>query len=273
MLSPLGQPGRDVFTGLTPLRQHERMADRSMRRLATGRAINSGSDDPAGLIAGVHLDAAIRALDAESRSLQRRADVLATKDGALAAASDMTAELKAIAVEAASSSTLSDAEKHALEVEAASIVRAIEHTTGSATFAGEKLFDSSLATELGATEGVDPDSGDPATYTLADVGRTLDLFDDPAMIASIADAAVSDLAVIRAEIGAEVAIDIEPRTHALGVEMVNLSSAHSLIVDTDYARETAALMRTQTLAQASRFLLALDGRNSTLALNLLAGAA
>jgi len=272
VLSPLGQPARNIFAGIMPLRENERTADRTMRRLATGRSITSGSDDPAGLIAGLRLDSVIRALDAESKSLQRRADVLATKDGALAAAGDMAGELRAIAVEAAGSSTLSDAERQALEVEAASIVRAIEHTAGGASFAGERLFDSSLTAELGETEAMDPGSGEMAGYTLADVGRSLALFDDPALVESIADAAASELAVMRGRIGAEVANEIEPRSRAIDAELRSLSQAHSLIVDADFARETAQLIRSETLAQASRSLLALDGRNAALAVDLLGAA-
>lgn len=269
MVSPLGLPPRNIFAGLAPLRENERMLDRTMQRLATGKAVNAGRDDPAGLVAGLHLDAAIRALDAESRSLQRRADLLATRDGTLAAASDMAAELGALAVEAASSSTLTDAEKRALDIEAASIVRAIEHTTGSATFAGEKLFERPLTADVGATE-IAPGG---ATHTLADVGRSLDLSADPALVERIASRAVADLATRRAEIGAEIAVDIGPRSRALDAEITNLARAHSLIIDADYARETAALSRAEALTAASRFLLALDARNSALAANLVAGAA
>lgn len=271
MLRPLGIPGPNVSAGLRPLRENERMLDRTMQRLADGRLLAGAADDPAGLLAGLHIDAAIRALEAESRALQRRADVLAAKDGALAAATELTAELRALALRAASADTVPDAEKQALEIEAASIVLAIEHTTGAVTFGGEKLFNSTLTPALGETEGLDP-SGEPATYTLADVGRSTGLFDDPALVEAVAEQATADLAAMRAEIGAEISSDIEPRSRATEAALVNLAKAHSLIVDTDYTRESAPLVRSEALANASRFLLALDRRNATLAHTLLGAA-
>ncbi len=270
MMSPLGLPKPNMFAGLRPLRENESMLQRSMERLATGRMINSGRDDPAGLIAGVHLDAAIRALDAESRAIQREASYLATKDGALSAAADMAAELEGLTVQAADS-TLSDAERDALEIEAASIVRAIEHTTGAASFAGEKLFDAPLTGEIGALEI--EESGETTSYTLADVGRGLSLRDDAETIGQIAGLASSDIATQRGEIGARIANELQPRSRAIDTEMIRLAQAHSVIVDADYARETASLMRAEVLAKASRYLVALESRNTGLALDLLLGAA
>lgn len=270
MLSPLGLPKPNLFAGLRPLRENETMRDRTMQRLATGKMINAGRDDPAGLIRGLQLDAAIRALDAESRNIQREAGSLATKDGALAAASDMAGELKGLAIQAADS-TLSDAERRALDIEAASIVRAVEHTTGAASFAGEKIFDTPITGEVGATDN--PEGGQPVSYTLADVGRAFNLSDNPELAGQIADRAVGDLATMRGEIGATIANDLQPRSRAIDTEMINLAQAHSVIVDTDYAAQTAALMRADLLTQASRYLVALESRNTGLALDLLSGAA
>ncbi len=271
MFMPLGLPDPNIFAGLRPLRENETMVSRTMQRLATGRRINAGKDDPAGLITGERLNAAIRALDAESRAIQREASYLATEDGALAATGDMLGELKGLAVEAANSGAMSDAERNALDIEAASIVRAIEHTAGASTFAGQKIFDEPITSEIGAVEVTA--GGETVAYTLADVGRGVSLSDNPALVEQIADQAVSDLATMRGEIGATIANELEPRSRAIDTEMLSLAQAHSAIVDADYALETATLARAQMLAQASRFLVTIDARNSGLALDLLAGAA
>ena len=271
MFMPLGLPKPNMFAGLQPLRENERLMDRAMQRLATGKMINSGKDDPAGLITGEQLKAAIRALDAESRVLEREANYLATKDGSLAATGDMLVELRGLAVEAANTGAMSDAEREALDIEAASIVRAIEHTTGAAVFAGEKVFEGSLTSELGGVEV--EEGGETTSYSLADVGRGVSLLEDAALVEQIAAQAVSDLATMRGEIGATIANEIEPRSRSINTEMINLTKAKSMIVDTDYAAETAALVRADLLTQASRFLLSLDSRNSSMALDLLSGAA
>lgn len=271
MMMPVGLPKSNMFEGLAPLRENERMMDRSMQRLATGKKINSAKDDPSGLITSEQLKAAIRMLDAESRALGRESSYLATKDGSLSSTGDMLVELRGLAVEAANTGAMSDAEREALDIEAASIVQAIQHTTGSAVFAGERVFEGSLTSELGGVEVTE--GGETTRYTLADVGRGLSLLDDAALIEQIAAQAVSDLATMRGEIGAKIANEIEPRTRAINTEMINLSKAKSMIVDTDYAAETAALVRADLLTQASRFLVSHDSRNSSMALDLLAGAA
>lgn len=270
MLSPLGLPKPNIFAGLRPLRENESMLERSMQRLATGRMINAGRDDPAGLIAGLHLDAAARALDAESRAIQREAAYLATEDGALGAAADMVGELEGLAVQAADS-TLTDAEREALQIEGASIVRAVEHTTGAASFGGEKVFDTPLTGEIGVVQA--EEGGQSTGYTLADVGRTLNLRENAGVVGEIARRAAADIAVRRAEIGARISNELAPRSRTLDTEMVRLTQARSLIIDTDYAREASALVRASVLTDASRYLVALNARNAGLAFDLLSGAA
>lgn len=263
MLPTAGLPGRNIFAGLMPLRASETLIQRSIERMATGRMINRGADDPAGLISGQQLESTIRALEAESRTLARESDYLASRDGALEATGDMVSELRGLAVRAADS-TLGDAEREALEMQAASIVQAVEHTASTAEFGDRALLDDDLAAELGATE-----AADGHTYALADIGRSLNISDDPALAETIADAAAADIATRRGETGAQIATDIEPRRRAIDTELVNLSRAYSAVMDTDYAAESVALTRAQLLADASRFLLSLDSANAGLAADLL----
>jgi len=145
---------------------------------------------------------------------------------------------------------MSDAEREALDIEAASIVRAIEHTTNAASFAGEKLFDSSISGDVGNVSV--EDGGETSNYTLADVGRGLSLSADAALIDQIASQAAGDLATMRGEIGASIAYDLEPRARAIETEATNLSAARSIIMDTDYAGESAAHNRLSVLADAAR---------------------
>ncbi len=256
MLTPIATHSSAAPVALRSLQQNQQALGKSMERLSTGNAINAAKDDPAKLMAGINLDAALRTLDAESRAIQRESSVLATKDAALGAAGEMIADLKGLAVQAANTGAMSDAEREALDIEAASIVRALDLTTSAASFAGEKLFDGSVADDLGSG---DEGGGD---YSLADVGNGLSLSNDAELIATIADRAVSDLATMRGEIGATIANDLNHRANAIDTEMTNLAEARSQIMDTDYAKETAALNRAEMLTQASRFVLAFDSRHA-----------
>lgn len=256
MITPIAAQTSAFPVALRSLEQNQQALGKSMERLATGNAINAAADDPAKLMAGINLDAALRSLDAESRAVQRESSVLSTKDAALGAAGEMIADLKGLAVQAANTGAISDAEREALDIEASSIVRALDLTTSSASFAGEKLFNGSLADDLGGgAEG----GGD---YSLADVGNGLSLSSDAELIAKIADRAVSEVATMRGEIGATIANDLRHRANAIDTEMTNLADARSMIMDTDYAREAATLNRADLLTQASRFVLAFDSQRA-----------
>ena len=69
-----------------------------MKRLASGRRINSGKDDPAGLIAATRLEAAIASLEAESRAIQRTNANANIADGHLSQLSEMSADLQGLVV-------------------------------------------------------------------------------------------------------------------------------------------------------------------------------
>jgi len=267
MVTPVSTSAPPI--GLRPLLQNQQALAGSMERLATGNAINRAADDPSGLMAGINLDAALRTLDAETRSLERETSVQATRDGALSSAGEMIADLKGLAVQAANTGAMSDAEREALDIEAASIVRAIEHTTNAASFAGEKLFDSSISGDVGNVSV--EDGGETSNYTLADVGRGLSLSADAALIDQIASQAAGDLATMRGEIGASIAYDLEPRARAIETEATNLSAARSIIMDTDYAGESAAHNRLSVLADAARASLVIANAQPNSVLHLLGG--
>ena len=56
--------------------------DQARQRLSSGRRINRGADDPAGLIASVNLDATLAALEAETNANHRAMQVADTANEA-----------------------------------------------------------------------------------------------------------------------------------------------------------------------------------------------
>jgi flagellin len=260
MIWQTGIPAVGLLPALHALHKNQQLYNRALQRLATG----SAPSNPAALFAGLELDASLHALDAESRSLTREASALAAKDGALESIGELTGRLESLAVRA-SDSTLSDAERQALELEADSIADAIRHTTQSASFAGERLFDDDFIHTLGVVDG----QTEPSTHSLADVGDAANLLDNPDLVARIARAAAGDVSQLRADIGARIGNEITHRLDLVNEQMASLSLARSLILDTDYAQETAELARTGVLTAASLSLLGL--RRDDTAIRLLIG--
>lgn len=237
-----------------------------LRRLATGRRINAGSDDPAGLIAATNLDAAITALDAESRALQRVHSNADIADGHATQLASMMGELRGLVVASANTAGLSDAEIAANQMQidnlSASIQRFAQDTITSLD--GIRLPDGGneqLAEQLrGAASAV-------ATLT---TGGANDLrsgnFD---AMQAVVDQGLTGFAEARGTIGAYQKYNVESRQSSLAIERENLVAAHSRIVDADFAEETSNLTRSRIMTEASVRVLRIANQNAGTVLRLL----
>ncbi|MCG3130998.1 MAG: Flagellar filament 30.7 kDa core protein [Phycisphaerae bacterium] len=241
--------------GLSALRAFQ-AADRDMRlsleRLSTGRRINRGSDDPAGLIAVEAITAEIRALEAQQLSASRVDSYATIAEGDLSQASDLVSELRGKLVAAGNSGALSDEERAAYQTEIDSLVSSIERSAGSALerLEGLNLPDDAvgdLASELSAAV---------ADLRAVASGGEFDVSSgklEEAM--SRVDAVMSSTAELRGSVGAyqRYALDAEVRSSQVAVE--NLVDSRSRIADTDYALETANLNLAQIKRKASAMVL------------------
>ena len=108
----------------------------SLEKITTGRQINRGSDNPAGLISSENLNAVLAALEAESRSLQRTNSVATVADGALTEASNLLIEAKGLAVANANSAGLSDSERQANQAQIDSILASVGRISSTTAFNG-----------------------------------------------------------------------------------------------------------------------------------------
>jgi len=122
----IGRVGDNTLIQQTWLRKNFYEQNEILKRLATGRRINSGKDDPAGLIAATHLEAAIAALDAESRAIQRVNANANIADGHASQLSTMMSDLRGLVVASANSGALSDAEIAANQMQIDSLAAGIQ---------------------------------------------------------------------------------------------------------------------------------------------------
>ena len=240
--------------------------DRVLLRLATGRRINSGKDDPAGLISATQLEGALAALEAESRALERTDANANIADGHAAELSGMMTELRRLTVASANTAGMSDAEIEANQIQIDSLVAGIQR------FAQDTI--SSL-------DGINlPDGGNEAlaeqlrnaanaVATLA-TGGANDLHSGNFEAAqSIIDDAATAFTEARGTIGAYQKYTVQSRQSSLAVQRENLTAAHSRIVDADFAEESSNLSRSQVLTVASARVLKIANQNAELVLKLL----
>src|SRR5687767_14523808 len=111
----------------------------TLARLSTGKKINKGSDDPAGLIALKSLESELASVNAYIDNNQRTKSMLDVADGALGEVSTLLTEVERLAV-ASAGSTLSVSEKAANQAQIDSALDAIDRIVGDATFNGKNLF-------------------------------------------------------------------------------------------------------------------------------------
>ena len=235
----------------------------TLEKLSTGQRINRGKDDPAGLITSENFRAVLAALDAETRSLQRVDSVANVAEGALSEISGLLVEATGLAVSSANSAGFSDAERAANQMELDSIVFAINRIANSTSFNGDRLLDGTATLSAGgasitissaAASALGEIDIDGTTHTLIDVasGGSLNIANgDLEGTLQTIRAAMNQVATQRGTIGAFQKNTVASQISTNQVAFENVAAANSLIRDTDYAKETAALSRAQVLNQSS----------------------
>ncbi|MEX2026665.1 MAG: flagellin, partial [Pirellulaceae bacterium] len=125
----------------------------ALDRLSTGLRINSGKDDPAGLIASENLRRDITAANKAITNTERANQLIATADSALAQISNLLNDVRGLVVEAANTGVLSDEQIAANQLQVDSSLEAIDRIAQVTTFQGRKILDGSLDFQVAYTAG------------------------------------------------------------------------------------------------------------------------
>jgi len=116
----------------------------ALTRLSTGLRINTGADDPAGLIASEALRSEITSLGKAVSNTRRASQIISTADSGLGQVSNLLNDIRGLVVEAANSGGLSTEEIAANQLQIDSSLEAINRISQSTTFQGSKLLDGTL---------------------------------------------------------------------------------------------------------------------------------
>lgn len=116
----------------------------ALTRLSTGLRINTGADDPAGLIASEALRSEITSLGKAVSNTRRASQIISTADSGLGQVSNLLNDIRGLVVEAANSGGLSPEEVAANQLQIDSSLEAINRIAQSTTFQGSKLLDGTL---------------------------------------------------------------------------------------------------------------------------------
>ncbi|MDZ4657694.1 MAG: flagellin [Bythopirellula sp.] len=118
--------------------------NQALTRLSTGLRINTGKDDPAGLIASENLRSDITSVKKAISNTERANQVIATADSALGQVSSLLNDIRGLVTESANSGALSADQIAANQLQIDSSLEALNRIAQTTTFQGRKLLDGSL---------------------------------------------------------------------------------------------------------------------------------
>jgi len=126
------------------LNKNNNTLNTSMERLSTGLRINSGKDDPAGLIASEKMRSEITDIQAAIDNATRADQVVSVAEGALNEVNNLLIEMESLVDRSANEAGLSEEEVEANQMQIDSILNTINRIADSTEFNGKKLLNGEL---------------------------------------------------------------------------------------------------------------------------------
>jgi len=256
---------------------------RTLQRLSSGKRINSGADDAAGLQIADSLNANTQALDQAVRNANDGISVSQIADGALQQITNLLTRGVTLAEEAATGTVDSNGrtslnnELTQIQAEIARIAAQTNYngtgifTTGAGNIAGTLhvyVGDISQKSSISVTITSITTAGDTVTSLNGHSLAGLDLTANASGALDTLKTAISDVATMRASIGAGVN-RLQSAVAVLQTTSQNTAAAESNIRDANIAQEVANLTKFQILAQTGMAALAQANSSSQSVLNLL----
>src|SRR5512136_3025290 len=249
---------------------------RTLLRLSSGKRVNSGADDAAGLQIADSLRANVRALDQAVRNANDGISVAQIADGALQEISNILTRAVTLAEEAATA-TVDSTGRASINAEFTQIQAEISRIANQTNFNGVGIFttsglggslsvfvgDISTASTIDVTINTITTAGDTVTNLGGQNLSTIDLTTAAGAATALGGIknALGAVASARAEIGGGMN-RLQSAVAVLQAQSINTQAAESVIRDANVAEEVASLTKYQILAQSGISALAQANLNS-----------
>ncbi len=128
----------------TALANSQQQLQTSLTQLSTGLQINTGADNPAGLIASQILQTNITGANAAISNSQTADELIATADSALGQISSLLDDINGLVSNSANTGALSSSQIAANQLQVDSSLQAIDQIAQTTSFGGENLLNGSL---------------------------------------------------------------------------------------------------------------------------------
>ena len=261
------------------LSQNRTDLESAMARLASGKRLNSASDDAAAASVAAKMKADIRSTDVAVRNINDGISLFQTVDGASSEVENILIRMREVALQM-TNGTYADGDRVNANKEFVALTAEIERIATKSAF-NRVAFAGGTVTGIKIQSGAAEDDNLAATaLTLPDLrtnvsslavsGVAISSATAAAAAVTTVDAAIIKVAGFRADTGATI--------NRLGFALSNaqnvsqrLQEALSGLQDADYAAESAALARGMVLAQAGSAMLAQANQAPQYVLTLLRG--
>jgi flagellin len=241
----------------------QRSLDSTLARVSSGARVNEAADDAAGLAVSENLDANSRGAKQALRNINDGISLLHVAESGTNTVQNVVQRMRELAV-MSSSETLESRERSYIQTEFNSLVEAVDDLANNTLFGEIHLidgrnptFDVQVALNNTADDRITIQMGDISVDTIGLNTSTISL-----STASEAQAAIGKLDITldtlngyRSKYGATER-SLSQALGSMELYSENLQSAHSQIIDADYAAETANLSRHQLVQQAGMAILA-----------------
>lgn len=117
----------------------------TLHRLSTGLRINTGRDDPAGLIASENLRNELRALSSAQYNISRATNVVSVAESGLSEIASLLNDLEGLIDQSSNESAISADERNANQLEIDAILTSINRIANTTELQGRKLLNGDLA--------------------------------------------------------------------------------------------------------------------------------
>jgi len=257
---------------------NNRSLDKAMQQLSTGKRINSAQDDAAGLAIGNKMTAQIRGLNQAVRNANDAVSMIQVAEGGTNEVTSMLQRMRELAVQSING-TNTTGDVRAIRTEYQQLSKEIDRISDNTEWNTKKIANG----QVGSTNyQVGANSSQVITVTFVDitglsgmtstvmsaVNGSVTAFTLNASTITTLDRAIASVDGYRAKLGSTIN-RLNYAADNLTNISINTSASRSRIQDTDYAKATTELARTQIIQQAATAMLAQANQQPQSVLSLL----
>ncbi len=234
-----------ALNALNALKSVNQNLEKIQLRLATGKRINSVSDDPAGYVISTRINARVRGLSVALDNIGTAKNMMSIAEGGLQNISDILITMKEKVTQAASD-TLGSAERNAVKTELDQLTSEIDDIVEETTFNNFKLLDGTF-TNKSIQTGANPTNTIIINLSDDNTSQALNVSSNyvsskvftaggSSIALSYVDSAIEKVSNSLQKVGSYVS-RLSIKENTLNIAITNNEATYSRIVDADLAQE------------------------------------